>query len=76
MARILNIVLSEQIIRSYKLEESVACQYKVIEADDGQRLVHFSASGAGWRESSPKSIQSKQFDRAFLPRARTCNQDG
>ncbi|MBU3063743.1 AAA family ATPase [Nocardia sp. NEAU-G5] len=63
MARILNIVPSEQRIRPHKLEEGVTCQYKVIEADDGQRLVHLSTFGSDGRESPPKSSQSMQFDR-------------
>ncbi|MBB5911720.1 5-methylcytosine-specific restriction protein B [Nocardia transvalensis] len=64
MARILRIVPSSQTrIRPHKLDQGVTCEYKVLETDDGETLVHLSTFGSNQRESDPKSSQSMQFDR-------------
>ncbi|WP_216900441.1 AAA family ATPase [Nocardia alni] len=63
VARILKIVRSTQNIQPHKLENGVTCQYKVIDTDDGEVLVHLSTFGSDGRESPPKSSQSMQFDR-------------
>ncbi|MEV6254463.1 AAA family ATPase [Nocardia sp. NPDC051911] len=61
MARIREIVPSQQEIRPHKLENSVSCQYKVIKDFDDTPLVHLSTFGSDQRESHPKSSQSLQL---------------
>lgn len=61
MARIREIVPSQQEIRPHKLEHAVSCQYKVIEDFDDRPLVHLSTFGSDQRESHPKSSQSLQL---------------
>ncbi|MGW4324374.1 McrB family protein [Nocardia sp. NPDC004573] len=61
MARIREIVPSEQEIRPHKLENAVSCQYKVIKDFDDKPLVHLSTFGSDQRESQPKSSQSLQL---------------
>ncbi|WP_280304187.1 McrB family protein [Nocardia abscessus] len=61
MARIREIVPSQQEIRPHKLENSVTCHYKVIKDFDDKPLVHLSTFGSDQRESHPKSSQSLQL---------------
>ncbi|MFJ9743569.1 McrB family protein [Streptomyces sp. NPDC101166] len=63
MARIREIVPSNQNVRAHKLEDAVSCQYKVIEDAEGATLVHLSTFGSDNRESAPKSSQSIQLSR-------------
>lgn len=63
MARIREIVPSTQNIRAHRIEDAVTCQYKVIDDENGETLLHLSTFGSQQRQSSPKSSQSIQLSR-------------
>ncbi len=62
MARILRILRNSQNIGEHKLENAVDCEYQVISASDGSKLLHLSTFGSDNRASNRKSSQSLQLD--------------